>query len=86
MEMDTKPKVEEILASIYYDKCLKVLDIAINTQITPSMYEVTWDEEVKGVKYILKTFFPLEDSRLYIFKDPKLKVLIERYGCYYTED
>jgi hypothetical protein len=85
MNKEAKPGVQEILAAIYYDQCLKAQDIAINTQLTPSMFEVTWEEEILGVKYIVKKYFPLEDARLYIFKDPKLTVLMDQYGCYYTE-
>jgi len=86
MEMATKPKVEEILEAIYYDRCRKAIDIAINTQIKPAMYEITWEEEVRDVKLIVKTFEHLDNAILYISRDPKLTALITPDGCYYTED
>ncbi len=84
-KQEQKPKVEEILEAIYYDRCMKVVDIAINTQIKPAMYEITWEEEIKGVKFIVKIFEQLDNSRLYISKDPRLTVLITSYTCYYTD-
>jgi hypothetical protein len=78
--------MEEILDAIYYDRCRKALDIAINTQIKPAMYEVAWEDEVRGIRFTVKTFVPLDNTLLYISRDPKLTVLIEQRACYYVED
>jgi hypothetical protein len=86
MEMATKPKVEEIIEALHYERCVKAVDIAINTLLNPVMYEITWDDEIRGVKFTVKAYETLDNATLYISKDPKLKVLITPSGCYYTED
>jgi hypothetical protein len=86
MEMATKPKVEEILEALHYERCVKAVDIEINTVLKPAMYEITWDDEIRGVKFTVKVYETLSNSILYISKNPKLKVLITPGRCYYTED
>jgi len=86
MEMATKPKVEEILGSIHYETCTKAVDIAINTMYTPTMVEVTKEEEIRGVTFTVKKFFQLDEVTLYISKNPRLTVLVVWDSCYYVDE